>query len=645
MLLISLLPAAADEFSRWTWRNPRPAGNSLLAVTHAEDRFVAVGLYGSILTSTDGQEWTLENSGTTSRLFGVNHGAGTFVAFGENATLAVSSDGRAWSLPPHNLANSLKSMAHGTNVWAALDGLGNIFSSPDLSEWTVRVPSAFSAFRALIFAQERFVAVGSHGVIITSTNGIDWDNQDSGTTARLNDISSCGGTFVVVGNSDEDPSKGFILTSANAEDWSIQVTDFPLYGVGCGPMGFTAVGGSGFGASCGQSLSSSNGLYFEAGPEGCASGLTATPNDVACNDEVCVAVGYDGLVAVTEDGLTWTVVQEGTVAGLSSVAASPQRIVITGGSGAILVSADGQSFTNRPVPGIWHSVASDGVGFVTIGSDGRILESVDGDSWTEVVSPTSSELLFVTHGSTGWLAAAYGNTADLIRKPVGGSWELLTPATTSRISHLGYSSRLNRYVAGTDTGRIGYSTTGEEWDWQTLLANQPVRGFAESPGQFVGMTTGGVFLSTNGTAWSPVAVAPTSPLRGVVYANGVFVAGGDLPDNLAFSSDGLLWTYRTVNVEGISRLGYFRGSFYSVGAGGMILQSASATVPEFLAISPLGNTLNFELFGEIGRDYELQSSTNLTDWDHEQDYTQSARQHPLTLPFGEPSKFYRSKLK
>jgi hypothetical protein len=82
-----------------------------------------------------------------------------------------------------------------------------------------------------------------------------------------------------------------------------------------------------------------------------------------------------------------------------------------------------------------------------------------------------------------------------------------------------------------------------------------------------------------------------------------------------------------------------------VGASGMILQSASASVPEFVSITPGGGALHFELFGEIGRDYELQSSSDLMDWDHEQDYTQSARQHPLTLPTGPDQRFYRVKLK
>lgn len=645
LLAVTALPLAADEFSHWTWRNPKPTGNILHAVTHAEDLFVAVGLYGSIVTSPDGTEWTLETSGTTAGLHGVNHGGGRFVAFGKDATLAASPDGHAWTLPDHNLANSLKGMAYGAGIWCALDDYGNIYSSAELTTWTVRVPSAYAGFNDMIFAQDKFVAVGLPGVIMTSTNGVNWVSQDSGTAAQLNDIAYCNGRFVAVGNSDEVAGEGIILTSLDAEDWLIQFTDLPLYGVGCGPNGFTAVGSNGFGLNCGRSLNSADGLYFEPGPEGCGSGLTATPNDVTCNDEVCVAVGYDGLIATTENGLTWTGVQQGTVAGLVSVAASSQRIVVTGGSGAILVSADGQAFTNRGRPGIWKAVASDGTGFVTVGSDGRILESADGDSWTEVPSPTSSDLTFVTHGSPGWLGAAYGNTGDLIRKPVGGGWELLTPATTARILYLGYSPRLNRYVAGSDTGRIGYSENGEEWDWLTILASRRVLGFAESTERFVVVTAGGAFSSTNGQQWAPIELAPTPAWIGIVHANGVFVAGGGLPDNLAFSTDGLHWMHRTVNVEGMPDLGYFKGSFYSIGAGGMILQSASATVPEFVSITPVSNALDFELFGEIGRDYELQSSTNLTDWDHEQDYTQSMRAQPLTLPADQDRRFYRSKLK
>ncbi|MDX1984283.1 MAG: hypothetical protein SFV51_28665, partial [Bryobacteraceae bacterium] len=319
----STFSSHADEFSRWTWRNPKPLGSTLYSIIHAENQFVAVGAYGEIVTSTNGRTWTIEAAGTTGRFLGVCHGDGLFAAYGfvQNpqgspaflANLVVSPDARNWTRPPHNLPSGLQGMAYGASHWVCLDTFGNIRSSPDLAGWTLQVPAVISAFSELIFAQDKFVAVGNRGVIMTSTNGITWQEQDSGTTANLQDIAYGDGKFVVVGG-DEMLGQGIILTSENAEDWWIQTTDFPLNGVAYGPNGFTAVGGGGFGTDCGSSMNSSDGVYFAAGPEGCDSGLTATPNDVACNDEVCVAVGFWGLLAVSEDGLIWSNNQEGTSA-------------------------------------------------------------------------------------------------------------------------------------------------------------------------------------------------------------------------------------------------------------------------------------------------------------------------------------------
>ena len=76
-----------------------------------------------------------------------------------------------------------------------------------------------------------------------------------------------------------------------------------------------------------------------------------------------------------------------------------------------------------------------------------------------------------------------------------------------------------------------------------------------------------------------------------------------------------------------------------------MVQSQSSLIPNLERVFREIGQLNAEVFGRIGRDYELQSSTNLTDWAFEQDYTQSARQHPLTLPTGPAQRFYRVKLK
>ena len=59
--------------------------------------FVAVGYSGTILTSTDAENWSSVNSGTTNPLYEVEYGNGYFITTGYEGTLLASTDGNNWN--------------------------------------------------------------------------------------------------------------------------------------------------------------------------------------------------------------------------------------------------------------------------------------------------------------------------------------------------------------------------------------------------------------------------------------------------------------------------------------------------------------------------------------------------------------------
>ncbi len=81
-IFILFTPANANPLDNWHWRNPLPQGNILNGITYGNGTFVAIGQFGTILTSSDGASWTQRSSGTTEWLNGVTYGNGTFVAVG-----------------------------------------------------------------------------------------------------------------------------------------------------------------------------------------------------------------------------------------------------------------------------------------------------------------------------------------------------------------------------------------------------------------------------------------------------------------------------------------------------------------------------------------------------------------------------------
>jgi hypothetical protein len=58
---------------------------------------VAVGVSGSILTSSDATTWTSRTSGTTVGFTGFDYGNSIFVAVGYSGLILTSTDGITWT--------------------------------------------------------------------------------------------------------------------------------------------------------------------------------------------------------------------------------------------------------------------------------------------------------------------------------------------------------------------------------------------------------------------------------------------------------------------------------------------------------------------------------------------------------------------
>jgi len=72
-LLIFTEIGRADPLDGWTWRNPLPTGNNLDHIAYGNGLFVAVGSAYTIVTSADGVNWVLRESGTTDRLSDIGY--------------------------------------------------------------------------------------------------------------------------------------------------------------------------------------------------------------------------------------------------------------------------------------------------------------------------------------------------------------------------------------------------------------------------------------------------------------------------------------------------------------------------------------------------------------------------------------------
>ena len=282
-------PASDNSDELW-WQKirvgyaPPPSG-----VTWGRDRFVAVGDAGTILYSSDGDNWTTSNYTAEwlqktprpqrANLTSVAWGGDRFVAVGRAGTILYSSDGDNWTPVTLDEAHYLSSVAWSGDRFVAVGIHGTILHSRDGDRWTEASDSesgyfstlsgeAGAGFFSVTWGRDRFVAVGYQHVtgptgvllIAYSSDGDRWteasySHADFQRHHSLNSVTWTGDRFVAVG------IHGTILYSSDGNCWneasaswteeaidrgiSGDYTDPWLYGVAWNGTRFVAVGVNG----------------------------------------------------------------------------------------------------------------------------------------------------------------------------------------------------------------------------------------------------------------------------------------------------------------------------------------------------------------------------------------------------------------
>jgi hypothetical protein len=129
----------ADSANPRTQAHPPPnlrPSIGLRAVTFGGGEFVIVGDSGEILTSRDGEQWTVQASGSTDTLIGITCGSSGFVVVGDHGTILTSQDGTKWTRRISGTEQRLLGVAYGNGTFVALGEGSTILASTDGIQWT-----------------------------------------------------------------------------------------------------------------------------------------------------------------------------------------------------------------------------------------------------------------------------------------------------------------------------------------------------------------------------------------------------------------------------------------------------------------------------------------------------------------------------
>jgi hypothetical protein len=243
--------------------------------------------------------------------------------------------------------------------------------------------------------------------------------------------------------------------------------------------------------------------------------------DVEWNGSVWMAVGGDGggnsgacgEAYSSTDGYNWTVHAMGCPDMLQGVGWNGSQWVGVGWYGQIHTSPDGVNWTLTQSGGssaqwLWEVEWDDASGqWYAVGNAGTVRSSSNGTNWANVGGPGNDDLRGLTTGGSNWIVV--GDNGTLARSPVGGgAWSSVSPGVGTLIHDVLFNG--SQYVA-----------VGEVAGPSSL-----------------------VLTSGNGTQWTNQAISTTNTLRGLTWTNGLWIAVGDA--HVIFTSpDGLQWTERT----------------------------------------------------------------------------------------------------
>lgn len=187
---------------------------------------------GTITTnvaSTLGILWQDIPPPTTNTLQGVTTFGSQFVLTGDHGTVLTSEDGTNWTRRATPTTNFLTGVTDYSNGLVAVGKGGTLVTSPDGILWTNRTSSTTNWLYRVRHLGGRLIVVGQNGTILTSADGVSWARQPSPTTRWLNDVTLLDDTYYIVG------VQGTVLASTNTTNWTFigTITEKSLYGVAC----------------------------------------------------------------------------------------------------------------------------------------------------------------------------------------------------------------------------------------------------------------------------------------------------------------------------------------------------------------------------------------------------------------------------
>jgi hypothetical protein len=461
----------------------------LRGVCHGGNEFLCVGEDGFIARSADGETWQSVRSGTTAHLNKVSWVHGAFWVLGDQGTVLTNNSQMEFSrVNLGAITNTLFTIsANSTEVVIAGDS-AVLLRNPLTGLWSPQADADSPTLAPLwpyyssLWDGRLFLLGGQAGMIVegfrtNATAPLVWYSDIQPTRSWLWSVTRAGHLYAAVG------VDGAVITSDDGVEWAREVVPPAargevLLGIGGNTNLLLAAG--------------SNGTLLRS--------QNAFTNVVSTNSTGELVTNRISLL-----GIQWNEAAVATTQDLQGVAVTDQLMIVTGGGGTILTSADGVLWQPR-ISGVTSYLS--GVtpwrdGFVSVGAGGVILTSADGLVWARRNSGVQDWVYAVR-----WLGGkliAVGENGVILTSDNGIEWTRHGSGASQWLNDVAYAGG-TWFVAGS-RGTLVTSSDGRTWTATKAITSNSLYGAAAGGEQvvLVGME-GTVLRSTLQTPSTPVNI-------------------------------------------------------------------------------------------------------------------------------------------
>ena len=585
-------------------------------------KFIAVG--STIISSTDGESWTIRSLNNDCNLNSIIYNNGYYVSVGYFGEILISTDGFNWhyasdytqntSLNFHHILSYGKNFmllsSNGCVFNFSINKINNIKKDGIDSSWENSTDiKRVHLYGIAANSSNRLVSVGVCGTIKTSSDGLSWKIVNSGTKNRLNNVKVFNNKFFVVGNG------GTILYSEDGLKWTTinTSTNSDLNDIAYSGSGFVAVGTNGV------TLYSIDGKKWNVNTSG--SSNINLKSVVYFKNQFYTAgdEGWDGVIFASKDGKNWYKDTESYGNTFQNIVCNNNTIVVSGNWATGLASNDGVNWNNiNTTCEVNGKMLWTGKYFI-IAENSQLSYSMDGYKWSssnlntfsyfdclDTITRYNNKIIGIFHGyfassndGINWSEIpsmvpaqtftdvvwgdgkfiAVGNKGTIVKSKNGKTWSAINSNFDAGILSIEWNG--DRYVAGAVSGNILTSKYGDKWTAiQLPNLKEPGSTWIEKikwvNDRFIAITNfGEVYSSKNGLQWSKIYDSKQeSYVQSIAnYNNKIIIAELINTNTIVLTSqDGIKWSQNLSNEKIISTVG---GSncFVSATEDGRLLKS------------------------------------------------------------------------